>query len=119
MQVELNQNNHREPLVERQRLLERCMGKQELADRLVGILVSGLPKDASEIQSALETGDLPRVAAVSHRLKGAAANMCAASLSSAAAALEKVARASDVERVPDSWFILQQQIALVLEELRR
>jgi HPt (histidine-containing phosphotransfer) domain-containing protein len=119
MQAKLSQNDSREPLVERQRLLERCLGKQELADRLVGILVNGLPKDSVEIQTALETGDLPRVAAVSHRLKGAAANMCAPTLSSAAAALEQAARTSDVERVPDSWLMLQQQIELVLEELRR
>jgi HPt (histidine-containing phosphotransfer) domain-containing protein len=106
-----------ESMVARERLLARCMGKQELADKLVHLLVNGLPKDSSELQTALEAGDMERVAKVSHRLKGAAANMCADSLSRAAADLEQAAKNSHCTNVPDSWLTLQRQIDLVLKEL--
>ncbi len=105
------------PVLARQRLLARCLGKQELADKLVQLLLSGLPKDALEIQNAIDSKDMKQVATLSHRLKGAAANMCADTLSSAAAALESAARHHDSEVLPTSWFTLQQQIDLVLQEL--
>jgi HPt (histidine-containing phosphotransfer) domain-containing protein len=107
------------PIVARDRLLSRCMGKRELVDRLIQMLAQGLPKDSNEIRAAMDAGDLDRIAILSHRMKGAAANMCADPLSSAAAALETAARERNTTNVPQSWFTLQQQIDLVLQELTR
>lgn len=95
------------------------MGKQALADKLIGILVTSLPKDSAELQVAVDSNDWGKVATVAHRMKGSAANMGAEPLSSAAATLESAARATESAKIAESWFTLQQQIALVLTELGR
>jgi len=95
------------------------MGKLELVDRLVRILADGLPKDTAEIEAAVEADDIDRVASLAHRLKGAAANMCAERVSSAAAGLEQAARVCDAEGISESWYGLRQEVGLLLEALKR
>ena len=103
----------------RQRLADRCLGKLELVDRLVKILVDGLPRDSAEIEAAVDSQDMERVATLAHRLKGAAANMCAERLAWAAAGLEQAARVFDAEGMSESWHGLRQEIGLLLEALKR
>jgi HPt (histidine-containing phosphotransfer) domain-containing protein len=103
---------------ERQRLIDRCMGKLELAERLVKILSEGLPSDLLDLQSAMDSGDIAKVASLAHRMKGTAANMCAERLSNAAADLERAARSSDLQVVAGSWLGLQQEIGVLLEALK-
>lgn len=95
------------------------MGKLELVDRLVKILADGLPRDSAEIEAAVDSQDLERVATLAHRLKGAAANMCAERLASAAAGLEQAARVFDAARISESWLELRQEIGLLTEALKR
>ncbi len=104
---------------ERQRLIDRCMGKLELAERLVKILAEGLPSDLINLQSAMDSGDIAKVASLAHRMKGTAANMCAERLSNAAANLERAARSSDLEFASGSWLGVQQEISVLLEALKR
>lgn len=104
---------------ERQRLVDRCLGKIELAERLVKILADGLPNDLLALQNAIDNGDIAKVASLAHRLKGSTSNMCAERLSNAAANLERAARSSDREAVVDSWVGVQQEIGFLLEALRR
>lgn len=99
------------------------MGKQEFAERLLELLVTELPKDSAEIQEAVDRGDFECAARLAHRLKGAAANMCAEDLSRAAALMEQRARASaaavsEADGFLGSWEELQRQIQLVIQELR-
>lgn len=103
----------------RERLADRCMGKLELVDRLVRILAEGLPRDTAEIEAAVDSEEIDRVASLAHRLKGAAANMCAERLSLAAAGLEQAARVCDAEGISESWHGLQREAGLLLEALKR
>jgi HPt (histidine-containing phosphotransfer) domain-containing protein len=115
---QLSQGDRQHTVFSRQRLVEYCMGRHELAERLIKILADGLPNDLTEMRSAVGAGDFSRVAKLSHRLKGAAASMCAEKLSSAAAMLERSARSSDIEQVSEWWVVVEREIGSLQETLR-
>jgi signal transduction histidine kinase/CheY-like chemotaxis protein/HPt (histidine-containing phosphotransfer) domain-containing protein len=73
-------------------LLRRCMGKPELAARLVRTLVQQAEQDLQAIATAVQQNDAAALAASAHRLKGAAANVSAEGLRQAAAELEALGR---------------------------
>ena len=98
-------------------LLRRCMGRRELAARLVLKFVAQADADAQEIARALQRADAAALAASAHRLKGAAANISAESLRQIAAELEILGRSGnpasagfglerlreELERLKSSW----------------
>ena len=73
-------------------LLRRCMGRVELAARLVGKMVEQAGEDAREISLAIHQQNAGALAASAHRLKGASANVSVANLRTLAADLESLGR---------------------------
>ena len=73
-------------------LLRRCMGRAELAARLVGKLAEQAGEDAREISQAIHRQNAGAAAAAAHRLKGASANVSAENLRLLAAELESLGR---------------------------
>jgi signal transduction histidine kinase/CheY-like chemotaxis protein/HPt (histidine-containing phosphotransfer) domain-containing protein len=89
-------------------LVRRCMGKQELAARLVNKLGEQANQDLRDMEHALAEREPGALAASAHRLKGAAANVSAEGLREAAAKLEAMGRNANLASAAE-----------VLEQLRR
>jgi signal transduction histidine kinase/CheY-like chemotaxis protein/HPt (histidine-containing phosphotransfer) domain-containing protein len=85
-------------VLELESLLKRCLGKRDLAEKLVSKLHSRLARDVEEIETAVSTGDAVQLAALAHRLKGAAANLSAEPLCRVAGHLESLGRDGDLNR---------------------
>lgn len=115
---QLKQSERQNGVFSRQRFLDYCLGRAELAERLITIFTEGLPKDLLDIQEAVEAGDVPRIAKLAHRLKGASASMCAEKLSTAAATLERSARASDTDQIAAGWLVVEKEVGALLQALR-
>jgi len=96
-------------------LLKRCLGKRDLAEKLVAKLQSRLPEDLNEIEEVVEKGDAERLAALAHRLKGAAANLAADPLRHAAAALETMGRGGNLDGVQTGLKRLKEEGQRFLE----
>jgi CheY-like chemotaxis protein len=77
-------------------LLRRCMGKRELAARLIGKLVAQAGHDTKEIAQAVQQHDAAALAAAAHRLKGASANVSAEGLCRVASELEALGRSGQL-----------------------
>ena len=73
-------------------LLQRCMGRRELAERLAKKFIEQAGNDLSELMSAAEGNDAEAIAATAHRLKGAAANLSAELIRETALQLETMGR---------------------------
>jgi signal transduction histidine kinase/DNA-binding response OmpR family regulator len=73
-------------------LLSKMPDDPELAE-LVQMFVEGLPERASTLERTLDAGDLDRVAALAHQLKGTAGGYGFPSITEAAARLETSVRA--------------------------
>ena len=77
-------------------LLRRCLGKRELAARLVRKLVEQAEQDVLAITTALQQNDAATLAASAHRLRGASANVSAEVLRRTAADLEALGHSGNL-----------------------
>lgn len=74
-----------------EQLCRRCMGRLDLAERLLASFERRFPLELVEIESCLAEGDLPRLVQLAHRLKGASANISAPRLHALMQRLEDAA----------------------------
>lgn len=82
-------------------LLARCLGKIELAERILAKFNSRVDLDIAELERALASDDLNTIAQVAHRLKGASANVAADALKEKAAGIEELARRGCAGEIPN------------------
>ena len=91
-----------------QQLLHRCLGRIDLAERLLRSFETRFVDELSTIEECLREEDVPRLTRLVHQLKGAAANVSAPALHASLTRMEQAVRA---ER-PD-------EASRCLEEVRR
>ena len=96
-------------------LVERCMGKTALAERLVGKFIQLVPPYTEEIANAVAARDPAAVKFTAHRLKGAAATVSARAISQIAAELEALGRDGRLEPAPEVMRQLQQHVERLLQ----
>jgi ammonium transporter, Amt family len=92
-----------------EQLVRRCMGKIELAERLLKSFESRFPEDLSKIEESLRGCDSPTASRMVHQLKGAAANVSAPDLYKMLAQLEEVVRGGQYEEAADCVEEIQQK----------
>jgi PAS domain S-box-containing protein len=92
-------------------LLRRCMGRRELAARLVAKLVGQAARDIEAAVHAVQRNDATALMIAAHRLKGAAANVAAGGLQRVAADLEILGRAGSLAGAAPLLEILQAEFA--------
>jgi HPt (histidine-containing phosphotransfer) domain-containing protein len=78
-------------------LLTRCMGNNELAQRVLARFEQSFADGLVELQEAFDDQSGDRIANVAHRLKGASANVSAMKLSDLLSELEELGRLGLVE----------------------
>jgi Amt family ammonium transporter len=103
-------------IIDRPSLLKRCLGKAELADKLLVKLHARLGTDLYEIKAAIDAGDSEQLARCAHRLKGAAANLSAEPLRAVSADLEILGRNGDIAAARDAIARLKYEARRFLQE---
>jgi len=86
------------PVFDREALLERLMGDQELATVILSGFIQETPRQIHALRSALSQGDAQAVCRWAHTIKGAAGNVGAMLLREKALCLEEKAKAGALER---------------------
>jgi two-component system, sensor histidine kinase and response regulator len=90
------------PPLDRRQLINRCLGRIELAERLIASFQTRFPNEAGQIERALAEGDEPNLVRLIHQLKGAAANVSAPALHALLTTMEHSARNGDRPAVVES-----------------
>jgi HPt (histidine-containing phosphotransfer) domain-containing protein len=103
-------------IIDRPSLLRRCLGKAELADKLLVKLHARLGADLYEIKTAADAGDCDLLGRCAHRLKGAAANLSAEPLRAVSADLEMLARSGNIGAARDALAKLKYESRRFLQE---
>jgi HPt (histidine-containing phosphotransfer) domain-containing protein len=75
-----------------QQLVHRCMGRIDLAERLLNSFENRFPTDLAQVEQCLAEGDPAKLARICHQLKGAAANISAPQLHSVMSRMEQAVR---------------------------
>ena len=81
-----------ERIIDYPSLLERCMGKQDLAEKLIRMFLENARDNLRELDSAVRSQDPATTATIAHSLKGAAGSVSATRIWEGAARLEAEAR---------------------------
>jgi HPt (histidine-containing phosphotransfer) domain-containing protein len=105
------------PVLDRAAALDRLGFEDELLDELLQSLIARTEPMLLEIGAALEQGDLRRVEALAHSIKGAAATLEATGLAASAAALEAAARTVDPQPLAEAVRHLSSALAALVAEL--
>lgn len=94
-------------------LVDRCIGNVPLAQRLVVKFRTQVETDLNDLRDAIANGDKDMIAFHAHRIKGAAANLSAEGIRSAAEAVESRARSGDMSGTAKLFGSLEAEIDFI------
>jgi HPt (histidine-containing phosphotransfer) domain-containing protein len=100
--------------IERDEVLDRCLGNAELARRVVGRFRDRLTDACRDLQNLAVAGDLTAVASRAHRLKGEAANVGCPRIAVLASDVEEFAQ----ERLHDGLLLAVDLLAATCREFQ-
>ena len=100
-------------------LLAGVDGNKRLLRELVRIFLADCPQRLAEIKEAIRSGDAGALWRAAHTLKGSVGNFAANNAFAAAQRLEIVGREGDLNTASDACVILESELALASEELRK
>jgi len=90
------------PPLDRRQLINRCLGRIELAERLITSFQTRFPNEAGQIERCLAEGDEQNLVRLIHQLKGAAANVSAPALHALLTKMEQSAREGNRQAVVEA-----------------
>jgi PAS domain S-box-containing protein len=105
--------------VDWRQLLAAFDGDEAFAREVASLFIVSGTNSLDEIAHALAGGDLQRLGAKAHEVKGASANLLAIAACSAAARLEAAAKIGDVDQVPHLERELRQEMTRTIEYLKQ
>jgi HPt (histidine-containing phosphotransfer) domain-containing protein len=94
-------------------------GDEQLCSDVIQLFIEDCPARLAAIKSAVDARDADAIRSAAHALKGAAGNLSAKSLFTAAMTLERVAAERRLEAAAAAWRQLSTEAALVMDSLRR
>jgi HPt (histidine-containing phosphotransfer) domain-containing protein len=104
-------------IFDRQALLQRVDGDEELLEELVCTFLDHTPRQLQEIRRALEAGDALQLQGQAHSLKGAAASISAEGVRQAAGQLELAGKNRALDGAPSLLEALIQEVSRLQEVL--
>ncbi|MCF8108878.1 MAG: PAS domain S-box protein [Desulfohalobiaceae bacterium] len=87
------------PFFNKEALLERLMGDEEMADMVLAGFLEDIPEQLASLRVQVEQGDAAGAGAQAHKIKGAAANIGADGLRDIALAMEKAGECGEGGRL--------------------
>ena len=94
---------------------ERLGANEELMLLVVNEFRREIQDFMEQLEQAVRSGDLPKVAALSHRIKGASSEVSAMNIPTICKSLELAAKAEETDRVA----ILHQDLVMAIEAYRQ
>jgi two-component system, sensor histidine kinase and response regulator len=108
-----------QPMVDLDALMDRVDGDRELLKEMVVVFLEGSGSNMETFRSALESRDLPRLAASAHALKGCVANFSTRGAFETVSSLEALAKHGDVEAAREQYAQLSRQVEQLCGELSK
>lgn len=108
----VRENAHAPPVhnpVDVNDLLGRCLGRLDLAERILQKFQCALEKDVRELEEAVRTTNTAEIAQLAHRIKGASLAVSAYKLIDCAQSIEKSAAASRMDEIPIYFARLKEE----------
>jgi PAS domain S-box-containing protein len=115
---------HQQPpqVLDQTRLHAQTLGKPDLLARVIGLFLSDYPSQLCEIRAAATDGDVWRLEAAAHTLRGALCSLGADAAQAATLTIESLARQGDLAGVTGACAELERELnrlRIALEEAKR
>ncbi|HYO83210.1 MAG TPA: Hpt domain-containing protein [Bryobacteraceae bacterium] len=110
-------DNQPKPLFDRDAILDRVGGDEELLREITEIFLSEYPGLLEEIRTAVDTRDTGKLEVSAHTLKGSVSNFGADAATAAARDLEAMARKGQLDDAPNALNALELHFAALLPAL--
>lgn len=104
-------------IIDREMLLERMMGDEELAGEILELFLESAPDQIHGLKEALDTHDMTQARDRAHTLKGAAANISAGALQEAAYLAEQAGGNNEPEKCAEYLQEIEHQYDLLKSTL--
>jgi HPt (histidine-containing phosphotransfer) domain-containing protein len=101
------------PVFDRQALMARLMGDEDLARTIIAGFLEDVPKRILALRGHLDRGDAGSAGFEAHAIKGAAANVGGMALSAVASEMEEAAKAGRREKLVSLVPEMERQFALL------
>ncbi len=105
-------------VIDRKEALERVEGMADLLEEMAGLFLDEYPDLHSEIAASLARGEVEGAGQAAHRIKGTVGLFAARGPLEAATRMNDLAKAGDLGGVEEAWRALEQQMNLLIPELR-
>jgi CheY-like chemotaxis protein/HPt (histidine-containing phosphotransfer) domain-containing protein len=106
-------------IFDRESLLDRLMGDEELANEILGEFLEDVPRNVTALKEALDNGDAPSIQFQAHTIKGQSANVGGEALCKTAFEIEKAGESGDLETVKARMTELEAQFARLKQAVNR
>lgn len=106
-------------IFDRQALLKRVEGDEELLEELVHFFLDHTPRQLDKLRQALKAGDASALGEQAHAIKGAAASLSAEAVRLAAGSLEFSGKNQNLEEAPALLEALIKEFARLQEVLKK
>lgn len=106
------------PTFDRTELLDRLMGDEELARKVIDGFLKDIPRQIGALRDFLSRGETGRAGDQAHQIKGAAAGISAVALSHIARDMESAGREGNRNRLTGLMDELEQAFETLQEELK-
>jgi HPt (histidine-containing phosphotransfer) domain-containing protein len=84
----LAQNRRSDPPLDIDELSERCLGRLDLVDKVLGRFHQAMDQELEQLEQALRAADVKMIAGIAHRIKGTSLTVAAHALKDCAQQLE-------------------------------
>jgi CheY-like chemotaxis protein len=101
--------------IDRDELLQRLYGDEQLAADVVRLFVDECPTMVDAVGSALAQRDVEQVRKAAHTLKGSASTAAAHRVADAARTIERLAAEGHLDALDEAWVQLSKEAALLLQ----
>ncbi|MBC7292642.1 MAG: response regulator, partial [Thermoleophilia bacterium] len=107
------------PVLDRQALLDRVAGDEDLAAEVLGVFMQDVPRQLAALKKVVAAGDLEQVRRHAHTLKGASANAGALALREAALQCENAAKEGRLADVQGALRALRREFQALRKEVAK
>ncbi len=104
-------------LFNREEVARRCMGNEELVDKLIAQFLSQIEKDMNALEQALSAQNHKTAHLTAHRIKGAAANLSMETIRKTAEAIECESYEKNLEAAAGGFRELREEVEQVRQHL--
>lgn len=100
-----------------EQLLHRCLGKLELAQRVLDRFLDNVDQDVEQLRGAVRDNDAGQLARTAHRVKGSSASIAAPRLQRLMADLEAAGRQQEPTEIEVTLELVQTELECLKEVL--